>query len=50
MKPSTENVIWAINQLHQAYIEKRSDVSLELMTKLLLIRGELQYIEETQTE
>jgi hypothetical protein len=50
MRPSTENLIWAIDQVHNAYIEKRSDVSAELLTKILRIKDELQYIRETQTE
>jgi metal-responsive CopG/Arc/MetJ family transcriptional regulator len=50
LKPSTENLLHAINMVYDAYCEKRSDLSNEIIREILKLRSKLQYFKEIDCE
>lgn len=50
MKPSTEALLLAIELVIQAAIEKRSDLTKEMIINLLNMRSDIQYLFENDCE
>jgi hypothetical protein len=50
MKPSTENLLHAIQMVVLAACERRTDIPREVMKKIYDLRSDLQYLEETDCE
>jgi hypothetical protein len=50
MKPSTENLLFAIELVWKAACEKRSDLPEDLLKELVNLRAKIQYLKEIDCE
>lgn len=50
MKPSTENLLYAIQMVVEADIRKRTDIPREVLKKIYDLRSDLQYLKEIDCE
>jgi hypothetical protein len=50
LKPSTENLLFAIQMVVEAFSQNRTDLSDETLTKLMDIRAAIQYLQEIDCE
>lgn len=50
MKPSTENLLRAVQMVVQADCERRTDIPRDILKKIYEIRSDLQYLKEIDCE
>lgn len=50
MKPSTEALLLAMELCMKADIEKRSDLTKEIIKKIIQLRSDIQYLNEIDSE